>query len=104
MTAIEPVHTVTIRAVSRGSYEVTYEGEIILEAAQDPEWQAARILATRGCTGRLQTKRRGSDVVSFDMPLERAAQLSTNGTQGFRAFKPDGKKALCESRAREHAV
>ena len=37
----------------------------------------------------------GSIAVSFELPLERAAQLATNGTAGFRAFEPEAVEKLC---------
>ncbi len=82
------MHEIDIREVNRGRYTVTYQSEVLLDCSTDPEWDAARKLVARGHTGTLRTRRAGSDVVGFELSLEQAAQLMTNGTAGFRAFEP----------------
>lgn len=83
-----PVHTVIIQEIYRGIYEVSHEGQVLVAQSRDPEWDAARALVSLGYKGQLQVKRYGSNILSFNLPLKHAAQLVTNGTDGFRAFEP----------------
>ena len=58
--------------------------EPIIEEARDPEFEAARWLASRGYTGRMKTR-------SFVLDIQRAAKLSTSdGKAGlsFRKYQP----------------
>ena len=77
---------------ARYTVHLVETGEMLIERARDPEFEAARILVARGFDGILETVGPGSDVVSFRMPLAKAAELTTiepnNAPPSIRKYKP----------------
>jgi hypothetical protein len=60
-------------------YSVTYNGETLIKASGDPEFDACRELVKRGVTGKLATYR--GPMPCMVMDIERAARFKT-GTNG----------------------
>lgn len=73
-------------------YEVRVDGEVLIERARDPEFEAARVLVEQGRTGMLHTRHAGSSIVSMRIPLAKAAKLTTtdgnHGRPSIRTWTP----------------
>ncbi len=86
------VHDVEIGAAehtTRASlYTIRYRGEVIVEAARDPEFEACRVLHARGITGRLRTWWRGSPHHALTMDIAWGATRRTGeGKAGLQTVK-----------------
>lgn len=57
-------------------YQVTFEDEVILEDTSNPEYDACRVLLSRGITGRLETWRRNLSYPCLILDIARAAKLT----------------------------
>jgi hypothetical protein len=57
-------------------YQVTFEDEVILEDTSNPEYDACRVLLSRGITGRLETWRRNLPYPCLILDIEKAAKLT----------------------------
>ncbi len=69
-----------LHGVGGQRYRVTLRntGEVLIERARDPEWEAARLLRSRGYTGMLEVYWSGRAHPSFRLPIAKAAELSTS--------------------------
>ena len=65
---------------------MTYLGEVLIESARDPEFEACRALLARGVRGTLAIFSRGSAVPRARVDIEEGAKLTTidNATKGPR--------------------
>lgn len=72
-------HHVTLHEVRRTStgprYRVTMGDRVLVDSSRDPECDACRVLVAQGATGKLITRRAGSDVVCLRVDIARGAQL-----------------------------
>ena len=80
------------RLDKRDSYRAIVAGEVIVAASRQPELDAARVLVTRGITGRAETWRPGSTAPALRLYLERAAGFTVeeSETRGprFKRWRP----------------
>ena len=88
--------------ISRGSrpgrYAVRLLGEVLVEAARDPENQACRILLSRGITGQLAARWAGSPVVASTRDIASAAGWSVeDGHRGLRRVPWRPFPARCDA-------
>lgn len=76
----------------RQTFEVLFEGQTLIEATPDPEFDACRALQARGLTGRLRTRREGSPHHAMVMSIAWGAGKRTSEGRGtglaFRAWEP----------------
>jgi hypothetical protein len=74
---------------NRGKYDALYKGEILCRSTT-PLLTAARILAARGLTGRIEMWREGSSAPAITSTVDFASgidvQPSPQGTPRFRRF------------------
>ena len=49
-----------------GTYRVWHEGELVLKSSSAPILDASRLFVTKGITGRIQMRRRGSDKIDME--------------------------------------
>ena len=85
-----PEHRIDIqctRYTATGArYRVTYLGKVLIESARDPEYEACRVLLTKGVRGTLAIFSRGSSVPRARVDIEEGAKLTTidNASKGPR--------------------
>ena len=74
---------------SRSMWRVWHNGAALIERARDPEFAACRVLQSRGLSGDVVSRHRGSATVSFRMTIEAGAQMSTQegGSARVRVVK-----------------
>lgn len=62
-------------------YSATLDnGEVLVARSRDADFDACRVLASRGVTGKLITRRPGDTYDSLTIDIERAAKLSARET------------------------
>jgi hypothetical protein len=83
------VHEVLLHELPRGRHRVEYLGETLVEASDDPAFDAARALLARGMRGRMQTRMAGSPHASLRLSIEWGARTCTreSPTEGPRFAK-----------------
>jgi hypothetical protein len=73
-------HTIEIEPTALGDrgqrYRVTYLGEVLIESARNPEFDACRALLARGVTGTLQIWRPGKAAPDARLDIQRGAKLT----------------------------
>lgn len=63
---------------SGARYTVTYQGDVLICAARDPEYEACRALRAQGHTGTLATRWAGSATIAMVIDIETGARLTTS--------------------------
>lgn len=70
------MHTIEIERTNPTTYTVWYNGSVLIEHSRNPEFDACRTLLEKGITGRLITRHRGSNIISFVLDIQKAAELT----------------------------
>ncbi len=97
------VHEVVLRELPRGRHRVEYEGEVLIEASEDPTFDACRALLARGIKGPMQTRHAGSPYPSLRLGIEwGAGRRSDENNRRFAKWRPHpGRDAISSRYANE---
>lgn len=80
------MHTIEIERASPNTYTVWYKGDVLITNSRNPEFDACRVLLERGITGRLITRHKGSNVISFVLDIQKGAELTVLEGRGRPRF------------------
>jgi len=77
MTSANPSfdYEIILHPLGRDRWRVEFESETLIEACDDPAYDACRALLARGITGRLQTRLAGQEYGSLRLDIEHGAKL-----------------------------
>lgn len=70
------MHEIEIERTGPATYTVWFSGYQLVINSRSPEFDACRELLVRGHTGKLIARHKGSNVISFVLDIQKAAELT----------------------------
>lgn len=70
------MHVIEIERAGPSTFTVWYKDKILIPYTRSPEFDACRELLSQGITGKLFTRHKGSNIVSFVLDIRKAAELT----------------------------
>ena len=80
MTMSENVNRIEIEPKTDG-YRVWHDGDVLIERSHDPEYDACRVLLSRGVVGTLITKWKDAAYDAMRLDIEKGAKWTATGAR-----------------------